>query len=441
MGDDDDLTLIDESHMTSSNQVSEAVWQTSWASVQGKAHIDGNIPNQDSVCIRTSTDGTVICAVVSDGAGTASRSAEGSKAAAAIIANLACQLISGKGADFILEDKHVQFIIQNGVEKFYHHIDAIIKNSTKGTDRNSFHCTMTAWFQTAHGGFIAQVGDSAGISTRFHWREVPGPDTVDLFPDGQYLLHDVERGEYVNETHFITEPDWQKHLRIHKLTADIDAVVLMSDGAMEIAMSQGRVFRGFLSNLVAKLMTTPDLSNRNTTIGRWLSDPQTFGATGDDKTLLIAVMKSSISIFSNKPLHLGPSSIKPPAAALSEIKAPPQERKTSLQVEDTTKNSLQRFITNTHANTEENHTATVNNLKRRISFLNKLTVFLLASTIISTLHFFQNKSQGKYFSELKPMEYLTSETLCPQIQKISGTQQIISTQYPWNQSYNAIMCP
>jgi hypothetical protein len=294
------------------NKSKNGGWQLSFASVRGKAHVDNNLPNQDSVYVSSNDSGNVICAVVSDGAGTAKRSGEGSTLAAKFIAERMCQI----GAQLASTTDLTHFVRQE--------MESTInlarqKIDPTGQQLRDFHCTMVAWLFTPVGAFIAQIGDSVALTTRFATVEDEGVHKVDFFPESGTHLHEVERGEYANETHFITEADWKKHLRISQLPQDVDAVVLMTDGAMDIAMLRGQVFRGFLSNLLGKLITTPEIQARHKTIDSWLDDKQTYGVTGDDKTIFTAIWQQNSSLTS-LPVYQGGSHVLPNSTTLQKSK-------------------------------------------------------------------------------------------------------------------------
>jgi hypothetical protein len=262
--------------------VSELLWQLSDASVRGKSHVDAGLPNQDSVFVVTDPSGEVVCAVVSDGAGTASRSGEGSEETASFVARRLCE--AGQQLQLgPVRIENIRLELEACIGALRQHI-----GSGSG-DLRDFHCTLVTWLHTRCGSFVAQIGDSVALSTRFAFVGDPGACVLDFFPEGRHRLHEVERGEYSNETHFLTEPDWKEHLRVTELSPDLDAVILMSDGAMDIAMLRGEVFRGFLSNLLAKLIATPKRADRNRIVHEWLDDPKTHRVTGDDKTVFVAI--------------------------------------------------------------------------------------------------------------------------------------------------------
>lgn len=289
--------------------LSERIWQLSAASVLGKSHVDSGQPNQDAFAVVTDQTGEVVCAVVSDGAGTAPRSAEGSRLAADFIAERLCQVGrrwgAAKPATEVVHDEFAMSI-------------AYVRSQLAGAGPSlrDFHCTLVAWLFTPAGSFIAQIGDSAALSTRFAWVNEAGDQKADFFPDGGWRLHEVERGEYANETHFLTEDDWESHLRITALPPGVDGIVLMTDGAMDIAMLDKQVFRGFLSNLVGKLLSTPASKERDAIIHAWLDDPQTYSVTGDDKTLFVAVRQAR-SAFASAPVFVAQSRALPSSMAVT----------------------------------------------------------------------------------------------------------------------------
>ena len=262
--------------------IAESVWRISEASVRGKSHIEGGLPNQDFVFVATDRTGQTVCAAVSDGAGTAPRAREGSEETARSVAQRLCTA-GERWKDGPLRAEFVREEIELGIRELRDRILA-----EKG-DLKEFHCTLVVWLFAPGGSFVAQIGDSVALTTRFAFVDETGTRQLDYFPEGLHTLHEVERGEYSNETHFVTEPDWIDHLRVATLPSGVDAVILMTDGAMDVAMLRGEVFRGFLSNLMTKLLATPDRLERNRVIHHWLDDPKTHRVTGDDKTLLVGI--------------------------------------------------------------------------------------------------------------------------------------------------------
>lgn len=272
--------------------ISEQSWLLSEASVRGKGHIDNGLPNQDSVAVRTSADGAIVSAIVSDGAGSALRSAEGSKITAEFMVTWMLHI----GEDVqsgILPLAQVRDRLMAGIIELRKLLIA------KGDSIKDFHCTLVGCLILPSGGMICQIGDSIAFSSK---AILVGENEVDFFPPGQTKKYEVDRGEYSNETHFVTESNWHQHLRIEPLPDTFDSVVLMTDGAMDIATLNGVVFRGFLSNLIGNLLNNDDRERRGSIIDEWLADTKTYPVTADDKTVFIAIRRECVAFSKLTPI-------------------------------------------------------------------------------------------------------------------------------------------
>jgi hypothetical protein len=278
--------------------VSEQRWLVTSASVTGKAHAERNLVNQDCIRVGTSADGRIVAAVVSDGAGTASQADIGATTTCRLMLPQMLQIgqhltiARGLGADVVRD------AVAEGIEK----VLQVLASDGLLRDR---HCTMAACVITDGVGYVCQVGDSIGIATSFEERLNGSGPAVDFFPDEGVRLFEVERGEYANETHFITEPDWRSHLRVTGFpTERVDALMLMTDGAMDIAMLRGKVYRGFLSSVMGTLLATPERAQREALLQQWLADPRSWSMTGDDKTMFIAV-RAAQRRLAGRPIEFG----------------------------------------------------------------------------------------------------------------------------------------
>jgi len=266
---------------------SQPGWEFAVGSATGASHLRSRVVNQDSVNLETSASGDVVCAVVSDGAGSAPRSQEGSSTAVRIVAStLRAYGESLNGQVPALAE--VRAAVERAIEEVRQAL------ASANADLAPFHCTLVLWLVLPGGEFVAGVGDSAALSTCFASAGPPQSGQIDLFPPEACRWLEVQRGEYANETHFLTQASWKLHLRVHRLDRPSDAVILMSDGAMDVTMTRGRVHRRFLSALVKKALLIPEADARGAAVTTALADERTFVVTADDKTLLIAVRRTSI---------------------------------------------------------------------------------------------------------------------------------------------------
>lgn len=286
-------------------EITRSHWHEARASVCGKAHVEGGIENQDYAVLARSHVRDAWVAVVSDGAGTATRAATGSRTTTREVAHALLGLAETSPGGVV------------GIAAFQATLEASILDvrrqfESSGAPLRDYHCTLVACLLTSDAGYVAQVGDSIALITRFVEVETDGLTEVDYFADDQCRLLAPERGEYANETHFITEPDWQLHLRVAELPPKTDAVFLMTDGAMDVAMTGRKVFRGFLSNMVGGLATIDSRAERDALMHAWLDARQAHRVTGDDKSL-VALIRSDARSMAQLPVYLGPGpAIAPP---------------------------------------------------------------------------------------------------------------------------------
>lgn len=275
----------------------EQRWRAAQASVRGKAHIDSNLPNQDSVTLLAAAGEEAWVAVVSDGAGTAIRAADGSREATA---DIAADLLQFAEANLYHAPKLVEFstAVELSIERLRTHLQ------DSGWPLHDFHCTFVACVAFSHSVFVAYLGDSVALASRFDFAHRKTGRSVDFFPAASTWLYQSRPSEYSNETRFLTESDWRNNLRVDVLPPDTDAVILMTDGAREVAMSGSQVFRGFLSNLVAALARTDSREERDATIRAWLEDKRTYTITGDDKTL-VALLSGRRLSSALLPVYMG----------------------------------------------------------------------------------------------------------------------------------------
>lgn len=255
-------------------------WKYCGASVRGTGHLQTGTPCQDSFDISRSTDGKWIALVASDGAGTASRSKEGSqlvaKAFASDLIKIAGEL-DNKAPGAWVTDRVIEAIVRTRHE---------LRRVAGGDDISSFHCTLVSALLGPSGGFSIHLGDGAVFGGT---RSPSKNSTIDLGDD--FFVSEPENGEYANETVFLTERDWIKKLRIHPI-GRVDWLMLGTDGGMALAMIGEKLPKsGFVLPVLSNLCQSKDQDNANSKLGEALSDPKADRLTNDDKTLTIAIRR------------------------------------------------------------------------------------------------------------------------------------------------------
>jgi len=247
-------------------------WKVFFASATGKYHLDRNDPCQDAAHYAVIDD--VLVGVVCDGAGSASNGRAG--------AEFFASKVTGLVSEFV---KSEQYSKQTRSD-YRDDLLAIIQNARSELDETAlaqqleprdFACTMVGCIASPYGGCFFHIGDGYAIHHIEH---------------SESELSHPENGEYADETYFVTDDDWQDHLRMTLITA-IDAgglIGLMSDGASPFAVNRPRTgfYRPFIEPVVNFLRDATE-HNGNQALKNLLDNEKTFEITPDDKTLLLAL--------------------------------------------------------------------------------------------------------------------------------------------------------
>ena len=272
------------------NSPSSVQWQIAGASSMGKSHLDSGLPNQDSFFYQQTPDGSV--AVVCDGAGSATMSQQGasyfSQAIGDFLLNNASQIANNFPknkavmADYITEALHtIRQNLENQVPTEF--------------DLKDYHSTVTAVLVLPYlnQALLIQIGDSPLLASEFELTcqtSLEKPQ-IDYFKNLD-VFGDDSKNEYVNETHFITQDNWQDFLRIDWLdTQHVDCIALMSDGCADLVLAGGatprQIYRPFFANVLFNLLQSDSQATGNGLLQTTLDNPATYRLTGDDKTLIV----------------------------------------------------------------------------------------------------------------------------------------------------------
>jgi hypothetical protein len=254
------------------------LWTVAAASVRGRGHEQTGTPCQDSSEVAVSPNGQWVALAASDGAGTARRSEVGAEFVAREFSQ--CLIRLSEECDRRIPGAWVSDrVIQDIVA-----IRSRLRERSGSDDISEFHCTLTAALIGPTGGITVHLGDGAifGGAADSQVGEV-----IDLGRD--FFVSSPQNGEYANETVFLTERDWVKHLRIQPVAA-VDWVVLGTDGGMALAMvGESRPKSGFVVPVIRTLMQQPDFPSRCDALRRILDDRHADRLTNDDKTLIAAI--------------------------------------------------------------------------------------------------------------------------------------------------------
>ncbi|MBC1183766.1 protein phosphatase 2C domain-containing protein [Brevundimonas sp. WCHBH090558] len=244
-----------------------SAWRWAAASTIGTSHLRTGAPRQDAYGVRRTGNGR-ICAVVSDGAGSATYGGPG--------AWIVCREFLAQAQSWstnspgLPEDQ----IISDW-------IDAIRDRISRAAERRAsaprqFAATLAAVFATDSEALVIQVGDSV-VAGR-----ADGSWTVPLWP---------ESGEYASTTYFVTDSP-SPRLNLAREAVSFDGFALFSDGIETIALdhSEQQAHRPFLDPMIKAIDNAPGsgrLAPLSGHLASYLDSDRVNDRTDDDKTLIL----------------------------------------------------------------------------------------------------------------------------------------------------------
>lgn len=256
--------------------MSELSWRWVSASVIGTSHTGSGLECQDShLCNEIQTpNGPVLLAFVSDGAGSAAKSALGSR--------LICDVLLDKTLEFFREQGHVHQLnlrlISNWIQFFRDEI--ILQAEADGLTDRDYACTLLGAIIGEKAAALFQVGDGAIVYST---------ESTDQLP---VLAFWPERGEYENTTFFVTQSNFLDQMQFCLVQEQIVDVALLSDGLQRLALNYQTksAHQPFFAGLFAPLRHTlrDEVPGLNAQLLNYLDSPKINERTDDDKTLILA---------------------------------------------------------------------------------------------------------------------------------------------------------
>jgi hypothetical protein len=305
-------------------------WFFSGASVIGQSHQTSQIPCQDKFSCKVSGDGRWLSVAVSDGAG----SALNAEAGAQITSTIFCEELLGLSKQ--LESRAPGEWINDFVVECVLKVRNQLRIKAKSDDIKSFHCTLVAALVGPEGGFSIHIGDGSIFGGQF--KHDTKLREVEL--NSNFVISKPENGEYTNETFFITEGNWIKHLRVTPLPR-LDWVVACTDGGAALILEneievKPKFLVPFFQELISHKFT------KDNYISEVLSDPKANALTTDDKTIFVAMRSSAIQAIPLNFTKVESANIISPNEPKQPFQSQPQKTQDNLGVK---KNSPKSIIT------------------------------------------------------------------------------------------------
>ncbi|HXB73444.1 MAG TPA: PP2C family serine/threonine-protein phosphatase [Candidatus Acidoferrales bacterium] len=248
-------------------------WKYAAASVIGTSH-QGSSEGvcQDSHACQYLQQSSAFVAVVSDGAGSASHSQLGSRRT--------CDYIMERATDASAETILSRDFAVDVLDGLRQGLQELADASEQ--QLRDFACTMLVAVICGNRAAFWQIGDGAMC---FRIRD------SETF---QYAFW-PDKGEYANETSFVTQANAQQHLEFDLSDCEIVQLAVFSDGLERLALdfTKGEPHNGFFNGLFPYLspFEAGHAVNISSQIAGFLGSERVTRRTDDDKTLILAALE------------------------------------------------------------------------------------------------------------------------------------------------------
>jgi hypothetical protein len=248
-----------------------AAWRVVGAAVPGVSHLRLVLPCQDVQAVRVLASGDLLVAMA-DGAGSARLSDQG----AACAVDAALDALAARLEDSRPESQVAWELLL--LEVFAASRQAVLALADEGQESaREYASTLTCVVVTADQLAIGQIGDGA---------------VVGIDQDGvMFTATRLQRGEYANETHFITQNDALEQVVISVRAHVLRGVAVMSDGLIRLAlkMPSQDPHEPFFQPLFRFVSALDEVQDAAGQLAAFMSSERVNSRTDDDKTLVLAV--------------------------------------------------------------------------------------------------------------------------------------------------------
>ena len=246
-------------------------WRVVHAKATGTSHLSSGLPCQDAIDWRMLPCG-LLAVGLADGAGSAAMAETGANLAViTALQVLENTRANQTPADMSAWGEAIQAAVRGARDCL------LMEAETANLAPNTYATTLTCLVAAGNWLVLGQVGDGVLIART---------------PQGDhYTLSQAQRGEYANETVFLTMPDALDRAYIQAVELDLAGLAVMSDGLLRLAVQlPGYTPHSpfFLPLWIFAAQDKPS-NMANTQLGEFLSSERVCSRTDDDKSLFIAV--------------------------------------------------------------------------------------------------------------------------------------------------------
>ena len=260
------------------NRKTLVAWKVSGASVTGTSHRRSGLPCQDSSSYRVT--GGVLIAAVADGAGSATMSDIGSALAADVSVRTAERLLQEfhDHSPHPLHETCLKRVVTGAVQEARRELHE--ESKRLGVDVRQLATTLLLAIHTGSLLAAAQIGDGAMVVSKG-----PGAYATIITP---------QRGEYANQTNFLTSSDAIAKLdvRTARVGDNTHRLAMFTDGLQNIVLNSAddSPHAPFFDPVFAWMRSQPDADGADRKLAAFLESPRVTNRADDDLTLLLAAL-------------------------------------------------------------------------------------------------------------------------------------------------------
>ncbi len=253
----------------------EGSWRWAGARSIGTSHLKNGTPCQDYACAKEflTRDGSVMTAVVSDGAGSASHAEYGSRTVCLTFLRACRDFLARAPLTSLNED-----VVWDWIDLIREAINA--KAVIAKARPRDFAATLVAILAGEDFSVVIHIGDGAVVMKRAGFEEWEVPS----WPF---------QGEYASTTAFVTD-DPQPRLTITAIDGVVEQFAVFSDGIERLVLDHVAktphhpFFNRMLAPLKASDVVAGD-NNLSNALKEYLESPSVCERTDDDKSLILGL--------------------------------------------------------------------------------------------------------------------------------------------------------
>jgi hypothetical protein len=247
------------------------MWKLLNESVDGTSHRQSGVPCQDAhfvTPLRCEDGEQILFLACADGAGSAKESRAG--------AELACRLTAEHAVNFVSSGGAVSTLTPEILISWARaaHSGIVADAACRDLDAREMACTLLFGIVGQSAAAFLQVGDG-GIVVREN--------------EALRVVFWPQSGEYQNETHFITEPDFEKNVQCEIIANGPSDLALFTDGLQRLVLNYAaRVPHTPFFDGKFKTLRENEVDDLLVPFRQFLDSQAVNERTDDDKTLILA---------------------------------------------------------------------------------------------------------------------------------------------------------